>query len=535
MSVAAAVSIVALIGGCTASTSDDSSSGSSSAAAPSGSSAESSPQQSPGQVAGVALPENAVDNAIGKLDGLADSLMKESGIPGMAVAVVHGGKTVYAKGFGVRDIGKPDKVDADTVFQLASVSKSVGSTVIAHQVGTGAIDWDTPLVSKLPWFALDDPTVTPKVTIADMYAHRSGLPDHAGDKLEELGYDRRQVLERLRLVPLDPFRITYHYTNFGVTAGAEATAASAGTDWETLSQQAIYGPLGMSSTSSRFADFEAKPDHAVGHVKVGDKYVAQPAQSQRQPDAQSPAGGVSSSVDDMSHWLAMLLADGKYDGKEIVKPDALLPAVTAEIVSSPAGTPDSRSGYYGYGFNVSITSAGRAQYSHSGAFALGAGTNFVVLPSADVAIIALTNAAPTGVPETLTAEFSDLVQFGEVRQDWRTLYKNAFAAESNPTGSLIGKTPPPNAAAAQPNATYVGTYNSDYWGPAVVSEKDGKLVLGLGPKGQSYPLTHWDGDTFTFTLNSENAPPGSISKATFAGNALTVEYLDDDGLGRFTR
>lgn len=105
------------------------------------------------------------------------------------------------------------------------------------------------------------------VTVGDMFAHRSGLHDHAGDLLEDLGYDRRQVLELLRLEPLDPFRISYNYTNFGVTAGAEAVAASAGVDWETLSSQAIYGPLGMTSTSSRFADFESAPDRAPGHMK----------------------------------------------------------------------------------------------------------------------------------------------------------------------------------------------------------------------------------------------------------------------------
>lgn len=106
------------------------------------------------------LPDNAVENAVAKLDGIADELMKKSGIPGMAVAVVHGGKTVYAKGFGVKDARNGDspenKVDPDTVFQLASLSKPLGSTVVAHQVGQGAITWDTPIVAELPWFALQN-------------------------------------------------------------------------------------------------------------------------------------------------------------------------------------------------------------------------------------------------------------------------------------------------------------------------------------------------------------------------------------------
>ena len=133
------------------------------------------------------LPDNAVDNAVAKLDGIVDDLMKKSGIPGLAVAVVHGGKTVYAKGFGVKDVRSGDKIDPDTVFQLASLSKPLSATVVAHQVGANAIGWDTPIVSKLPWFALSDPAVTQMVSVGDMFSHRSGLPDHAGDMLEDLG------------------------------------------------------------------------------------------------------------------------------------------------------------------------------------------------------------------------------------------------------------------------------------------------------------------------------------------------------------
>lgn len=483
---------------------------------------------SPGQVAGVDVPAGRIEDAVGKLDGIVEELMASSNIPGMAVAVVHGSDVLYSKGFGVREVGKDDPIDGDSVFQLASLSKSVGATVVASQVGAGVIDWSTPVVSQLPWFALDDPWVTRNVTVADLYAHRSGLPDHAGDLLEDLGYDRRQVLERLRQVPLDPFRSTYHYTNFGVTAAAEAVAAASGKDWDTLSQDAIYGPLGMTSTSSSFSDYMSRSDRAVPHVLVDGEY--QP-KYQRDPDAQTPAGGVSSSVNDLAKWLTMLNADGG----ELLDPKALLPAVRAQIVSDPSATPDSRAGYYGYGFNVSNNAAGRTTVSHSGAFALGAGTNFVWIPSLDVAIVVLTNAAPLGIAETVTAEFADLVQFGEVREDWRTLYKNAFAGMSNPAGELAGKTAPANAAAPQPLASYVGVYQNSYWGPATVAEADGELTLALGPNGTSYPLSHWDGDTFTFEPSGENAPDGSISQAKFDANTLTLEFFDGNGLGRFMK
>ncbi|SON60909.1 D-alanyl-D-alanine-carboxypeptidase/endopeptidaseAmpH [Mycobacterium simulans] len=493
----------------------------------------------PNEVSGLQIPAGRIDEAVTKVDGLVTELMNNTGIPGLAVAIVHGGKTMYAKGFGVRDASKGDgqdnKVDADTVFQLASISKSVGATVVAHEVSANAVGWDTPVASKLPWFSLSDPYVTSHVTIADLYSHRSGLPDHAGDALEDLGYDRQQVLERLKYLPLAPFRISYAYTNFGVTAAAEAAAAAAGKSWEDLSDEVLYRPLGMASTSSKFADFVARPNHAVNHVRVGDKWEAR---FQRDPDAQTPAGGVSSSVNDMARWLTMVMANGVYNGQRIVSPEALLPTITPQVISADAGSPNARAGFYGHGFNVSVTSSGRTQYSHSGGFAMGAATNFAVLPSEDIGIIALTNAAPYGVPETLTAEFMDLVQYGQVRENWASLYRQQIAPLNNPEGSLVGKQPPPSPTPARPPRDYVGVYANDYWGPATVTERDGQLQLSLGPKNQTFNLTHWDGDTFTFALSTENAPPGTISKATFAGfpNAtLNLEYYDADKLGTFTR
>ncbi|BBX00573.1 serine hydrolase [Mycolicibacterium moriokaense] len=485
----------------------------------------------PPLVPAMPLPENAVDKAVAKLDGIAEELMRKSGIPGMAVAVVHKGKTVYAKGFGVRDVKTGDRVDADTVFQLASVSKSISSTVVAHQVGVHAIGWDTTIVSKLPWFALSDPTVTQMVTVGDMMSHRSGLPDHAGDILEDIGHDRRYVLEHLRDFPLDPFRISYAYTNFGYTTGAEAVAASAGKPWDALADEVLFDPLGMTSTSFRFADYESRANRTLGHIRIDGSY--EPLYV-RNADAQAPAGGASSSLNDMTRWLAMVLANGKHEGKQIVDAGALLPALSPQIVSSPPTQPAMRSGFYGFGFNVGTTSAARTELSHSGAFELGAATNFVILPSADVAIVALTNATPSGVPEALTAQFADLVQFGEVREDWYGLYSSVIDEMDDPVGSLVGKQPPPNPAPAAPLSTYVGTYQNDFWGPARVTEKNGKLMLALGSK-LTVPLDHWDGNVFTFKFVTENAPPGTISMATFDGDKLVLEYYDEFGKGTFTK
>lgn len=493
---------------------------------------------SPPQTPGVAIAAGQIETAIARLDNLSADIMSRTGIPGMAVAVVHDGQVVYAKGFGVRKVGDGATVDADTVFQIASVSKSVSATVIAHQVGKGVVQWDTPLIRHLPGFKLRGPYVTQHATIGDLFAHRSGLPDHAGDDLEDLGYDRAQILERLRFLPLSPFRTSYAYTNFGLTAAAEAVAVASGQDWATLAEETIYKPLGMTTTSSRFADFANRPNRAAPHVKVGARYETK---FQRQPDAQSPAGGVSSSVRDLARWMTMVMQNGTFAGRQIIPSDALLPAITAQTISSPSFAVDARPGMYGYGFNVGVTASGRMELSHSGAFVLGAGTAFRIWPQARVGIVVLTNAAPIGAPEALSMSFGDLVQFGKVTRDWLDAFAAPFASMAAPTGALVGQPRPKSPSPPVAATLYTGTYGNAYYGEAVISERDGTLILTLGAARIALPLTHWDSNDFTIAPVSENEAPGSISRVRFAGGgrspaqALTIEYLDENGLGTFVR
>ena len=140
----------------------------------------------PAQTAGISIPEGQIEKAVEALDGIIESAMRETGVPGLAVAVVRRDEVLFAKGYGVRKAGEEGAVDTDTVFQLASLSKPVGATVVAKQVGEGIVDWDTRMSEILPWFKLSNPESTALLTVGDLYAHRSGLPDHAGDDLEDL-------------------------------------------------------------------------------------------------------------------------------------------------------------------------------------------------------------------------------------------------------------------------------------------------------------------------------------------------------------
>ena len=143
-----------------------------------------------------------ITTALTQLDTYVQSSMQKTHIPGLAVAVVYQGRVVFLKGYGVRKLGNPAKVDPDTIFEIASVSKPIASTVVASLVGEGMVSWDDRIQTLDPQFALSDPTATAQVTIRDLFSHRSGLPTSAGDVLEDLGYTRTEVLNQIRLVPL---------------------------------------------------------------------------------------------------------------------------------------------------------------------------------------------------------------------------------------------------------------------------------------------------------------------------------------------
>ncbi|WP_289034167.1 serine hydrolase [uncultured Roseibium sp.] len=496
------------------------------------------PTLSPAQTVSVPVDDAQIEAALEKLDALTQDVLERSGVPGLAVAVVWKGKTVFAQGYGVRAVGDPAPVDAETVFQIASLSKSLAATVVAGKVGEGVVRWDDPVVDHLPGFRLQNEAVSKMLTIGDLFAHRSGLPDHAGDDLEDIGFDRAQVLERLRLLPLGSFRNSYAYTNFGLTAAGEAVARASRSDWASLSDDVLYRPLGMSRTSSRFSDYMDRDNRALPHVRESGTFAKL---HQRQPDAQSPAGGVSSSVNDMAKWMALVLGEGAFDGKQLIGNDALLQATTAQMISSPQHALDARPGFYGFGFNVGVEPTGRVTLSHSGAFALGAATGFLMVPSLDLGIVVLTNAEPFGVPEGLARSFMDVVEYGALTRDWLAGYEQLLAPLMKPVGTMAGKPAPVDPKAAGPLADYAGSYENAYFGPAkIVSGNDG-LVLEIGPKGQTFDLTHWDGDTFVFEPRLENAPAGSRSLVRFErqnaedAKSVWIEYFDEHGFGTFER
>ncbi len=228
------------------------------------------------------VPAEKVTAALPLIEKYTDGLRVKTGVPGIAIAVVHDDKVVYLKGFGVRELGTPDVIDADMVFQLASLSKPLTATVIAGIVGDRAVQWDSKTSDLDPAFRLSGDFVSSEVTLRDLLCHRIGLPEHAGDLLEDLGYSRNEVLHRLRFQkPTGLFRSSYAYTNFGFTESGVAVAKATGKSWEDLAAERLFKPLRMDHTSYRHADYAAAVNRARLHARIDGKWAAK---FSRQPD-----------------------------------------------------------------------------------------------------------------------------------------------------------------------------------------------------------------------------------------------------------
>ena len=161
----------------------------------------------PGGAEGAAaagVTRQQVDDALGMIDGFVEAEMEKTGVPGVAVAVVYDDEVVFAEGYGVREVGTDDAVSADTVFQIASLSKPITGTALAGLVSDGVIDWDEPVHPYAPDLVFSDPWVTDHVTFADLYSHRSGLPGGVGDSLDHPRLHARRDPRPPALRPAQP-------------------------------------------------------------------------------------------------------------------------------------------------------------------------------------------------------------------------------------------------------------------------------------------------------------------------------------------
>src|SRR5437899_6839898 len=233
--------------------------------------------------------------------------------PGAAIAVVKDGRVLFAKGYGVRTLGDTARVDAHTLFQIASNTKAFTTAALALLADEGKLSWDDPVTKFLPGFQLYDPYVTRELTVRDLVTHRSGLGLGAGDLLWfHSSYNRAEIAYRIRFArPVSSFRSAYAYDNVLYIVAGEIFPAVAAQSWDDFVRNRIFAPLGMTESGTTTAFFTSSRNAATPHGVEDGKLQVGPLDS---VEHISPAGGIASNVTDLARWLVCRLDSGRYSG-----------------------------------------------------------------------------------------------------------------------------------------------------------------------------------------------------------------------------
>jgi CubicO group peptidase (beta-lactamase class C family) len=450
-----------------------------------------------------------------------ERVREEYATPGVALAVVKDDKVLVQRGYGVRRYGTSEAVDENTLFQIASCTKSFTAAALATQVDDGKLSWDDPVSDHLPEFTLHDLYATRMVTARDLLAHRSGLPAFTGDLLERLGYSREEILHRIRyLRPQGSLRERANYSNPGYLAAGMLAARVGRTSWDDLVQRRLFRRLGMTHSGTSYKDRTGYDNVAEAHFPAaGGKARVVPWEN---TDPLGPAGSITSTAADMARWVRLLLGEGKLDGKPVLSPAAVREMFKPAMVATPgfAEMPPIDE-HCGFSFTM-----GWDRYDYQGNEVIEkggarAGMRAVVtlVPEKKFGVVVLANMNLTVVPEAVRAYLLEAyvapargdVQ-GKIREASRSLDKML-----TPAPVSVDKGGPPSF----PLEKYAGTYQNRLYGKLTVKLAEGKLRWEAGPAHYGGPLPHVSYDTFllqhpdglialpepvTFTIDPKGAP-----------------------------
>jgi CubicO group peptidase (beta-lactamase class C family) len=465
------------------------------------------------------------------LDSYIEHAMRAWGVPGLAIAIVKDDSVVLAKGYGVRELGKPEPVDAHTLFAIGSNTKAFTAAAIGILVDEGKMRWDDPVTAYLPWFQLYDPYVTREITIRDLLSHRSGL-GRQGDLLwYGSAYGRDEILRRVRyLHPTSSFRSQYGYQNIMYLAAGQALGAAAGRTWDEVIAERLFRPLGMTESNTSVTALQGETDVATPHLITDG--TARPI-PWRNIDNIAPAGSINSSVADMARWIRLQLANGGFEGKQIIRAQTIAELRRPEIaIPSPADTlfPSTHFTLYGMGW-VLQDYRGRELVWHNGGID-GMLSEVRLVPEAKLGIVILSNAEGHNMNPAIAYRIIDAYLGGPVR-DWSAIflarYRAALARQQAAEQAVVAARRP-DTRPSLPLEQYAGTYADTLYGNATVTLEQGRLVLRYGPAFTG-DLTHWHYDTFRVTWRH---PRLGSSFVTFTLDARgKVADMDVQDITRF--
>ncbi len=430
-----------------------------------------------------------------------EEAMTNWNVPGLAIAVVKDNQIAYAKGFGVRDIRKNQKVDANTMFAIASNTKAFTTTALGLLVEEDKISWDDPVLDYLPEFQMYDPVVTREIKIRDLLCHRSGLGTWAGD-LTWFGstYDREEVMKRIRFVePVYDFRTSYGYCNLMYLVAGQIIPQVSGMSWDAFIKKRLFEPLGMKRSNTSVDDFSQMENVATPHIKSGDELIPNEYVN---VDNSAPAGAINSCVNDIAQWLILQLGKGYYNGEQLVDSSIIMETRKRHTMvplsaRSKKRNPSTHFLSYGLGWYLSDYQ-GRLVINHTGGLD-GMYSYVGFLPEEELGVVVLTNTDNHTLMRALPYHVYD-AYLGVEFQDWSARYLKFHKEGQKRVEARKQKRIEERIANTEPSyelSQYAGTYNSQFYGDATIEVKDGKLTIQLSAHPHtSGKMEHWQFDTF---------------------------------------
>lgn len=460
----------------------------------------------------------SLDQKLAEIDSYAQKVLTDWNAPGFAIAIVKDDKVVFAKGYGVRELGKPDKVDENTLFAIASNSKAFTTASLAMLIDEKKIEsWDDKVTKYLPDFQMPDPNVTREMTIRDLVSHRSGLDTFSGDLLwYDTTYTSDDVIKRIRyLTPKYGFRSHYGYQNLMFITAGKIVEKVSGKSWGQFVKERILTPLGMSRSTISVKDL--KDNVASPHNESGGKLRPLP---QGDVDNSWGACGVNSSVAELAKWLRLQLGRGTFEGKQIFSR-----ARSAEMWSQnmfvpmnsfPAKNAPNQI-FSGYGLGWALSDYyGKKLVGHSGGLD-GMLSYTAMIPQENLGVVVLTN-AETAAYQILRNKVLDVMLDVSPKRDWSAEALNVINAQKKAAEAEDAKIDAERKADIKPSLPlkgYAGTYSGKLYGDVIVTEENGKLVMRLIPAPNFVAdLEHWEKDKFQIHWRSTvkyNFPRGWVN------------------------
>jgi CubicO group peptidase (beta-lactamase class C family) len=419
-------------------------------------------------------------------------------VPGLAIAIVKDDSLVFAKGYGVTELGKPEAVTEHTRFAIGSTTKAMTSAALAMLVDEGKLRWDERVIDILPELQLYDSYATHELTVRDLLTHRSGLPDT--DLLwiiPQNNLSMEEMIHRLRYVkPESSFRSHWEYQNVVYAIGGLIVEKLSGMPWQRFVETRLWDPIGMHESIPLVSALAGQSNVAIPHALVNDTVRRVPV---RTTDAIAPAGSVWSSVSDMSKWMRFILDSGRVGTQQLIKPstfaELLAPQIRAPMEEYPAlGL--ARPHFFSYALGWFVQDYdGQTVWMHTGSID-GMCAIIGLEPGKKVGVYVLENLDHAELRHALMYEVFDMYAASgkKPRRDWSAELAALFAAQrqtrvSRRSGAAATAQPTP---ASMPLDRYAGTYTDSTYGTVSVTVTNGALQAQYG-KWDLGALTH---DTF---------------------------------------